>query len=96
MIVVRDELKITPDGMKSAKETAKEMTTQNRQGVGTVRVLCDLIGEYYTLVIETEIESLAAYEGFITKMMADEGWQRSYSRLRPFVRGGKRSVYTVL
>lgn len=97
MIVVRDELKIAPEGMKTAREAVATMLkVEAGRDLGRVRVLADLIGEYYTLVIETETESLGTYEMWMQKMMPSEAWQKAYAGLRPLVRGGKRSVYTLL
>ena len=97
MIVVRDELKIAPEGMKTAKDAVAQMLkVEVARDMGRVRVLTDLVGEYYTLVIETETESLSTYEVWMQRMMPSDAWQKAYAALRPLVRGGKRSVYTLL
>ncbi|MFN8547873.1 MAG: hypothetical protein U0527_07900 [Candidatus Eisenbacteria bacterium] len=97
MIVIRDELRIAPEGMKTAREAVAAMLKiESGRELGRVRVLTDLVGEYYTLVIETETESLSTYELWMQKLMPSDAWQKAYAGLRPLVRGGKRSVYTLL
>ncbi len=98
MIVVRDVLQIDPEHMQQAKEWAKESRELGRKlgGVATSRVLCDLVGNYYTMVFEHEAPSLAEYEANTKKMMAHPEWQQSYGKMRKAVRGGHREIFSVI
>ena len=97
MIVVRDIFQIEPDQMKLAKELLKqEREIGKRLGQPIQRVLTDLTGEYYTLVMESEFSSLAEYETALKKVLADAEWQRSYPQFRKLIRGGRREIFTVV
>jgi hypothetical protein len=97
MIVVRDVFQIEPEKMKQAKDEIKkhrQLTTP--LGYRMTRVMTDLTGEYYTLVLESEFSGLAEYEKALKNIFADKGWQESYGRLRKSVRSGRREIYTVV
>jgi NIPSNAP len=97
MIVVRDLFHVEPEQMKVAKEEFKKhREIAKRLGYRTVRVLTDLTGEYYTLVLESEYSSLAEYEAALHKIFADSEWQQSYSKFRKMIRGGRREIFTLV
>ena len=56
------------------------------------RILTDLTGEYYTLVMESEFHSLAEYKVALKKVLTDPEWQRFYPQFRNLIRGGRRKV----
>ncbi len=97
MILVRDVFQIDPEQMKTAKEEMKEhREIAKRLGYQIGRVLTDLTGEYYTLVLESQYKNLAEYEAALKKIFADAGWQKSYAKFRKMIRGGRREMYTVV
>ena len=97
MILVRDIFHIDPEQMKTAKSEMKEhREIAERLGYQIGRVLTDLTGEYYTLVLESEYKNLAEYEGALRKIFADAGWQKSYAKFRKMIRGGRREMYSVV
>jgi NIPSNAP len=97
MIVVRNVFQIDPGQMKQAKEEIqRNRELSARLGFRITRVLTDLVGTYYTLVLESEFSGLAEYEAAMQKLLADPGWQQSYGRMRGMIRGGHREIYTVV
>ena len=97
MIVVRDVFQIEPDQMKLAKELVKQGREMGRRLAHPFsRILTDLTGEYYTLVLESEAKSLAEYEAGLQKVMADAEWQRFYPQFRKLIRGGRREIFSVV
>jgi len=97
MIVVRDIFQVEPEQMKLAKELVKqEREIGKRLGHHVTRVLTDLTGEYYTLIMESEYTSLADYEIALKKVLADPEFQRSYPQFRKLIRGGRREIFTVV
>lgn len=97
MIVVRDVLQIHPEHMKEVKTHLGEMRAlEKRLGHHITRVMTDLTGEFYTLVLESEFPSLAEYEEVMKKTFADKEWQTQYGRMRPMVRGGRRELFQVV
>ena len=97
MIVVRDIFHVEPDQMKQAKELLKKQREiGQRLGHTILRVLTDLTGEYYTLVLESEFKSLADYEIALKKVLADPEFQQHYPKFRSLIRGGRREIFTVV
>lgn len=58
------------------------------------RVLTDLTGPFYTVVLEFEFESLVAMEQEMGRRAA--GWQDWYAKLTPLVRQGRREIYRIV
>ena len=97
MIIVRDLFHIQPDQMKKAKELIQEgREIMRRQGYSSVRVMTDLTGDYYRLVLEGEYNSLADFESAMKKVQANRKWQQFYPKLRKLILGGHREIFTLV
>lgn len=97
MIVVRDVFQIDPEQMKQAKELARQGREFERKlGYPVQRILTDLTGEYYTLVMESQFESLGAFEAALRSVFANTEWQKNFTQFRKCIRGGRREVFTVV
>jgi hypothetical protein len=97
MIVIRDVFQLH---FGKAKE-ATALLQQGRQalardGYPAERLLVDLTGEYYTMVMESEFESLTAFEGALSAVSRNQEWQDAYARFTPLVRSGRREVFRVV
>lgn len=62
----------------------------------TFRVLTDLVGSYYTLVLESTHETLAEYEQSSKSGIADEQWRAAYGKFTPLVESGYREIFTIV
>jgi hypothetical protein len=97
MIIVRDIFQL-----QFGK--AKEATTLLKQGQAALKgagypvdhILADVTGEYYTLVMESRVESLSAFEEALGKTRDLNEWQEIYKRFVPLVRSGRREVFRVV
>lgn len=97
MILVRDVLQIDPMQMKAAREVVQQSETMlATTGYPRPKMMTDLTGDFYRLVLEGEFADLASYEREMTKTMAHPDWQAFYGKLRPMVKGGSREVFTIL
>ncbi len=97
MIVVREMFHLRPESMKEAKVQVKAMKAVNaRLGAPLGRVMTDLTGPYYTLIIETDFPSLAAFEGGLATVFADAEWQAAYAAFRPMILSGQREIFTLM
>ncbi len=97
MLLVRDVLKIDPLHMKEVKEHAQKNAGLFRKlNMPVSRMLTDLVGAYYTLVIESEVPDLATFEKSMQSGTSNPEWQAFYSKVRGAVRGGRREVFTIL
>ena len=62
----------------------------------TVRILTDLVGPYYTLVMETTVPGLAEWEAQGRKVMSDSNWRKAYEKMVPLVESGYREIFNVV
>lgn len=97
MIVIRDVFQIRPDKMKEAKALLPEIQALNKRlGVPVGRAMTDVTGPYYTLVLEREFPSIAAWEKSLGKIFAYPEWQKTYGRFRPMIESGHREIFDVV
>lgn len=82
----RDAIAALQDGQRRLKE----------KGYAVNRIMTDITGEYYTLVMESTYESLAAYEESLNQAIQDKDWKDAYSRFVPLVKSGRREVFRVV
>jgi hypothetical protein len=100
MILVRDVFQLRFGKAKEARALMKEgLRIAVKAGFTRQRQLVDLTGPFYTLVLESTHESLAAWE----KSMGDTGdaqvakeWGAWYEKFKPLVDSGHREIFTVL
>lgn len=62
---------------------------------GQYRLLTDLTGEMYTLVLEVTVENLAELEEG-GRMFADPEWREKQARMNPLVRSARKDLFTVV
>src|SRR5262245_35726863 len=99
MIVVRDVFRLHFGKAREAIAVFKEIG-EHAQKAGynpaNLRVLTDLVGPYYTLVMETTVESLTTWEEMGRKAMGDNEWRARYQKFTPLVESGYREIFTVV
>lgn len=97
MIVVRDIFQLqfgkARDAVAALQEGQRRLT---EKGYEVSRIMTDVTGEYYTLVMESTYESLAAYEESLSKAIQDADWKEVYSRFVPLVKSGRREIFRVV
>jgi hypothetical protein len=83
--------------MKGALDTLRELSSAFSKSGETfgMRVLTDLTGPYYTLVLESTFNDLAAYEGMMQSETASPHWQTWYKSFVPFLVDGHREIFTI-
>ena len=96
MIVVRNIFQIKAGAMKEAVALVKE----NRKfiehaGFSSTRALTDVVGDFYTLVLEIECASLQEFERGIGESFASDEWQTWYKKFTPLVHSGRREILQV-
>jgi hypothetical protein len=98
MIVVRDIFELHFGRAREAIELGKELEEIERQSGQTRRgrVLTDVTGRYYTMVVESEYESLAEYEERQNTEMGAREWKEWYGRFVPLVQEGRREILRVV
>jgi hypothetical protein len=95
MILVRDVFRLKFGKAREALATWKEMGEyQKRAGMPAPRILADLVGPYYTLVMETTAPDLGAWEKQMRTAMDDQ-FRALYQKFTPLVESGYREIFTI-
>src|SRR4029077_15034626 len=88
VILVRDILDIDPNQMKAMKSLVGDMAMLTKKlGFPDRKVMTDLVGTFYTLLLESEWPDLGTYERELGKAFQNAEWQALYGKMRPMVRG---------
>ncbi len=96
MIVVRDIFQVKFGRMKEAKELWKEMVKLfPQQDRDRTRVLTDLTGQYYTLVMENTRKDLADWEASMAQR-PDPAMGAVYQKFTQLVDSGRREIFTIV
>jgi hypothetical protein len=97
MIQVREVFQLHFGRAREAIALAREgIAIEEKHGGIKSRLLTDLTGEYYTLIMESEHESLAAFEQGLEAGMANEEFRAWYPRFAALARGGRREIYRIV
>lgn len=97
MILVRDIFQLKFGKAREAIATLKEgIAIMNKAGFKVDRLLTDLSGSYYTLVMESTHGSLADFEKEMGRESANEQWRNLYQKFIPLVESGRREVFSVV
>jgi hypothetical protein len=96
MIVVRDVFELKFGMAKPAINLIKPIVEKmNALKMGRFRLLTDLVGNYYTLVLEGTLNSLEDYQK-VREMTPQEEWKEFYTKFTELVNTGYRDVWTVV
>jgi hypothetical protein len=98
MVLIRNVFRLKFGKAKEAVAIMKEgLAIQKRQGAPyTYRLLTDVTGPFYTLVLELTVQNLASFEADAPRYMGDKEFQANYQKLTPLVESGFREVFTIV
>ena len=96
MILVRDIFQVKFGKMKESKDVWKEMLKLFPSAQNRPRILTDLTGQYYTMVLESTYKNLADYEEMAQKEMSAQGMGALYQKFVPLVESGRREIFTIV
>jgi hypothetical protein len=98
MIVVRNVFQLKFGKAKDAIALWKEgREIAKRTGSGaTMRAMTDLVGPFYTLVMEEQYPSLSEMERDMQSETGMEEWKGWYQKFVPLVESGYREIFTVV
>jgi hypothetical protein len=94
MIVARNVFHLKFGKMKEAKElwkTGMEIQRKNSMMLPT-RLLTDVTGRYYTLVLEVSAESMGDFEKQYAPLSQSKEWQDWYAKFSELVHDGYREI----
>jgi hypothetical protein len=98
MILVRNVFQLKFGKAREAKALVKENEALHKKygGASSVRFLTDVTGEYYTFVMETTHENLAAFEKSMTDVTGAKEFGEWYQRFTPLVESGRREIFSIV
>lgn len=97
MIVVRDIFRLKFGKAKEALALWREgRETLRSLGHLPDRMLTDLTGTYYTLVLETTYRNITEFEESLPAIFSNEKYQQWYQRFIPLAETGYREIFKVV
>jgi hypothetical protein len=98
MIVIRNTFQLKFGKAREALAIMKEgIAIQKRGGSdASQRLMTDMTGPFYTIVLELTLPNLAALDTMMPKIMGDKEWQANYQKLLPLVESGQREIFTLV
>jgi len=98
MIVVRNVFRLKFGKSREAVALLKEgIAIQKRAGADMQqRIMTDLVGTFYTLVLELTVSSMGELEANMPKVWADKDWQAYYQKFSALVESGYREIFTMV
>jgi hypothetical protein len=97
MIVVREVFYLKFGAAKPALELIKKSKElMQKFSMTPMKTMTDFTGHSYTLVLESEYESLSAFEKDMQSGFSNEEWQVWYEKFKPLVNSSFREIYKVV
>jgi hypothetical protein len=98
MILVRNVFRLKFGKAKDALALWREgRQIAERTGAGdNMRAMTDLVGPFYTLVMEEQYPSLAEMEREMQSEMGAEEWKGWYQKFVPLCESGYREIFTLV
>ena len=98
MIVVRNVFRLKFGKAKEAVALLKQgIAIQKQAGLEmNQRIMTDLVGTFYTLVLELTVPNMGTLEVNMPKVMGDKDWQTNYQKFSALVESGYREIFTIV
>jgi hypothetical protein len=98
MVVIRNVFRLKFGKAREAVALFKEgIAIQKRVGLDfSTRLLTDVTGPFYTVVLEITAPNLAAFEAAAPRLMGDKDWQANYQKIGSLVESGSREIFTLV
>lgn len=99
MVVVRNVFQLKFGKAREAVALMKEGLGHQKRVLGSdfsARVLTDLTGPFYTLVLEVTAPNFAAVEANMPRLFGDKEFQSNYQKVADLVESGYREVFNIV
>ena len=100
MVVIRNVFQLKFGKAREAVALVKEaLAIQKRALAGldfSTRLLTDVTGPNYTLVLELTMLNLATFETNTPRLFGDKEWQANYQKMVPLVESGHHDIFTIV
>ena len=95
MILVRNIFQLKFGKAREAKEIWNEGKKIESFGKMPYRLLFDLVGDSYTMVMEVTADDLSSFEKSMQANMNDD-WRAWYQKFVPLCESGRREIFTIV
>ena len=95
MIIVRDVFQAKYGRGGELVELMKEASKVLRANVASHHILTDASGPFFTVVTETEVDSLAGWEKLAASIFSNPEFGKWFAQMMPLVESGRREFYNV-
>ncbi|MDQ3930621.1 MAG: antibiotic biosynthesis monooxygenase [Chloroflexota bacterium] len=97
MIIARTVIQTKWGKAREVVDGMKEMMKggPTPEGGGRVTLMTDLSGEFHTVVMEAQFESLAAWERFRATMFSGDGQDDGQGNMEELMVGGRQEFWTI-
>jgi hypothetical protein len=100
MLVVRNEFRLKYGKAREAVAVMKEGLEIQKKALSGVefssRVLTDVTGPFYTLVLEITVPNLATFEMHAPRLFGDKDMQANMQKMAALVESGSREIFTIV
>ena len=98
MILVRNVFQLKFGKAREALAILKEgVAIQQRLAAeGSARLLTDVTGRHYTLILEMTLTNLVALEAMVPRVFGNPEFQENYQKMVPLVESGQREIFTIV
>ncbi len=97
MILVREVFRAKYGMGDALVAVCKQGNELLRQHTGlSSRLLTDASGPFFTVVSETEVESLGKWEEALARGFGDPAFEEWFSKMVPLVESGRRDFFTIV
>ena len=98
MYLIRDVFRCKPGQAKLVAEMFKRTipSMERLDGFRNCRVMVDAVASYWTVVLDSEVESLTGFENHMTSFGARPEVQEALKGYMDLVEGGHREIYRVV
>jgi len=101
MTVIRNVFRLKFGKTRDAVALLKEGVAIQKRALGndvnfSTRLLTDVTGPFYTVVLELTVPNLAAFESQAPRLFGDKEWQANYQKLTELVDSGYREVFNTV
>ena len=98
MILVRNVFRLKYGKAREALALMKEgLAIQKNAGISvSTRLLTDITGPHYTLVLELTAPSLAEFESTVPRVFGNKEFHANYEKFGALVESGHREIFTIV
>ena len=100
MVVIRNVFRLKFGKAREALAVLKEGKAIEKRVMSGLqyssRVLTDVTGPFYTLVLELTVPDIATFESNAPRLFGDKEWQANYQKMTPLVESGYREIFNLV